>query len=375
MNANLVKAIVGSLIIGGAVGALEWLMFGFSFAAQYLYLSIGIVVAVISVVQAIRRLTRRETTLRDQFMSALLLEQVRSSTSGKLRLALLLVKEAAFRLTYWPVEFSFAALEEQMERAPNLISKAAIGMHFSPRIPVIAAAWMLAINVAFLCLWATIPSARGATFQFYITICMLVTIVWFLDFFLNPIEVQLRRSGTINEAALRFAFVCVLSVSAVIVLIYTYRLATTPNASLIGVISDVLFAGRFNAELKAMEDGIMKSLSSGDINAAVAQTVKIDRSLIVSMAICLLFYLTIVKRLWPVIAGRESLFRRTAGESATATSTSLELGSLVAARQCETGRVEDGRGSFGHSATLRFPSPLIEPDVLPLSCRMIIRFI
>jgi hypothetical protein len=27
------------------------------------------------------------------------------------------------------------------------------------------------------------------------------------------------------------------------------------------------------------------------------------------------------------------------------------------------GRVEDGRGSLGHSATLRFPSPLIEPDV------------
>ena len=29
-------------------------------------------------------------------------------------------------------------------------------------------------------------------------------------------------------------------------------------------------------------------------------------------------------------------------------------------------RVEDGRGSLGHSATLRFPSPLIEPDV-PIS--------
>ena len=28
-----------------------------------------------------------------------------------------------------------------------------------------------------------------------------------------------------------------------------------------------------------------------------------------------------------------------------------------------SGRVEDGRGSLGHSATLRFPSPLIEPDV------------
>src|SRR5262249_1213278 len=30
------------------------------------------------------------------------------------------------------------------------------------------------------------------------------------------------------------------------------------------------------------------------------------------------------------------------------------------------GRVEDGRGNLGHAATLRFPSPLIEPDV-PIS--------
>ena len=27
------------------------------------------------------------------------------------------------------------------------------------------------------------------------------------------------------------------------------------------------------------------------------------------------------------------------------------------------GRVEDGRGGLGHAATLRFPSPLIKPDV------------
>jgi hypothetical protein len=30
------------------------------------------------------------------------------------------------------------------------------------------------------------------------------------------------------------------------------------------------------------------------------------------------------------------------------------------------GRVEDGRGRLGRAATLRFPSPLIEPDV-PIS--------
>jgi len=37
--------------------------------------------------------------------------------------------------------------------------------------------------------------------------------------------------------------------------------------------------------------------------------------------------------------------------------------SSQAPRHVRFGRVEDGRGSLGHSATLRFPSPLIEPDV------------
>jgi hypothetical protein len=32
-------------------------------------------------------------------------------------------------------------------------------------------------------------------------------------------------------------------------------------------------------------------------------------------------------------------------------------------KRFRVGRVEDGRGSLGHAATLRFPSPLIEPDV------------
>ena len=36
---------------------------------------------------------------------------------------------------------------------------------------------------------------------------------------------------------------------------------------------------------------------------------------------------------------------------------------VLCAGPCSEGRVEDGRGSLGHAATLRFPSPLIEPDV------------
>jgi hypothetical protein len=43
-----------------------------------------------------------------------------------------------------------------------------------------------------------------------------------------------------------------------------------------------------------------------------------------------------------------------------------QCGHAVALALGSNGRVEDGRGSFSHAATLRFPSPLIEPDV-PIS--------
>src|SRR5689334_13132729 len=42
------------------------------------------------------------------------------------------------------------------------------------------------------------------------------------------------------------------------------------------------------------------------------------------------------------------------------------LPDTAAAMEFPIGRVEDGRGRLGHSATPRFPSPLIEPDV-PIS--------
>src|SRR5262249_14581108 len=41
-------------------------------------------------------------------------------------------------------------------------------------------------------------------------------------------------------------------------------------------------------------------------------------------------------------------------------------GIKLTSRYFALGRVEDGRGSLGHLATLRFPSSLIEPDV-PIS--------
>ena len=48
------------------------------------------------------------------------------------------------------------------------------------------------------------------------------------------------------------------------------------------------------------------------------------------------------------------------GREPTKFSIPLHCGST--AKVC-LGRVEDGRGSLGHAATPRFPSPLIEPDV------------
>ncbi len=52
--------------------------------------------------------------------------------------------------------------------------------------------------------------------------------------------------------------------------------------------------------------------------------------------------------------------------SPTISNRHCELRGKLGRRTSENGRVEDGRGSLGHSATPRFPSPLIEPDV-PIS--------
>ena len=54
------------------------------------------------------------------------------------------------------------------------------------------------------------------------------------------------------------------------------------------------------------------------------------------------------------------------GESSDISVASHLRSGAVKGRNVSNGRVEDGRGSLGHSATLRFPSPLIEPDV-PIS--------
>src|SRR5262245_2340809 len=71
---------------------------------------------------------------------------------------------------------------------------------------------------------------------------------------------------------------------------------------------------------------------------------------------------------------RGSLLHRTAGPyirvrpghcGDVCCTAALPLETEVDMRSCYVaeGRVEDGRGSLGHSATPRFPSPLIEPDV------------
>ena len=322
-----------TFLLAIVIGAIEWLAFGFSFAIRYLYLSIGIVVAITAVIQAIRVWTRQETTLHSQLVNTVLRQKLLSSKSNTFRIAVSLLKEAALRVPYWPLELSRLTLQEKINRAPNLIAKSAVALDFSPRFPVITASWMLAINLVFLGLRITFDFPPGGAFQFYVTVCMFVTIIWFLDFFLNPIEVQLRQSGTLYDTALRFALVCILSLFAVVVLVYTYRLTTTTDGSFIGVLSDVLFAGRFNPNLKAIEDELAKSLSAGDIKLTLAALGKIDRSLFVSLAACILFYSTIGKRLWPILKGRGSLFRRTTQESETAANTSLQLAEFDTARR------------------------------------------
>src|SRR5262249_18099408 len=149
-------------------------------------------------------------------------------------------------------------------------------------------------------------------------------IVWFVDFLFNPIEVQLRKAGTTREAILRFALVAALSLVAVVVLIFTYRLVTNSNPSLIGVLTDVLFAGHFNPDRKEIEGAVSEALAHGDLRAALAAVWNMELSLFVSLAVCVLFYLTIVKRAIPMLLGGGSVFNRTPEESAQAGMASLQ---------------------------------------------------
>src|SRR6185312_12968680 len=69
----------------------------------------------------------------------------------------------------------------------------------------------------------------------------------------------------------------------------------------------------------------------------------------------------------PTGRARKARFSRLTNECAwNAVSAFANCGRAVAHVRGSYGRVEDGRGSLGHSATLRFPTPLIEPDV-PIS--------
>ncbi len=57
--------------------------------------------------------------------------------------------------------------------------------------------------------------------------------------------------------------------------------------------------------------------------------------------------------------------RRYCGSGAQHQGTDLRslLSAFYALGPCPSSRVEEGRGGLGHVASLRFPSPLIEPDV------------
>ncbi|WP_129270712.1 hypothetical protein [Bradyrhizobium betae] len=330
---NIVNMLVGLIIIVSVVALIEWAAFGLNFVLDYLYLSIGILSALVMVADVYRSWTQRGTTVRDRFANDFMTRQMFSSTRGIVGIALRLVKEASLRLTYWPLELCLLPVQERVKQAQDRATRGAIALQATPRLPVISASWMLAINLIWLGLWTVFQFKPGSSFQLYITISMYVTIVWFLDFFINPIEKQIRSVGSFPKAVMRYAFVCIVSLFGAVVLIYTYRLTITTNASLSGTVSDVLFAGAYNEEFKGLKERISKSLLGGDFNAAWLSLAKIDRSFIVAMCICALFYLTIVKRVGQIVLGGGALLRRTDAESKLAVGTAVRLGDIQAARQ------------------------------------------
>jgi hypothetical protein len=332
-GSNVVKFTFGAAKFAIVLGGISWALFGFSFALRYLYLSIGIGAALSTILLTVSRLTQHDGTMHAQIVNILFRQQAFSSTSKVLRFLLFMLKESALRLTYWPFELGLMAIDDRLRRAPNVNARGAIGREFAPRLPVMIAGWMLAINLVLLCLYTLFQFEPGGAFQVIVTICMYATIIWYVDFLFNPIEVQLRQAGTVKEATVRFVFMCVLAIIAVVTLVYTYRILMSSNVSLSVVIGDVLFAGRFDTELKAAETAVYEALSKGDFVAAWEAFSNIKQGSLISVAACLLFYSTIVKRLWPILKGSESVFRRTETESAAAAAASLELGAFDDARR------------------------------------------
>ena len=329
---NIVKFILSVAAFAIVCGGVAWALFGASFAIRYLYLSVGIADAVAIIFVTFQRLHQHDGTVYSQFLNNLVRTQAFSSTSKVLRTALFLVREAALRLTYWPFEIGLLALEDRQQRAPNNAVRSALAKEFGPRIPLLTVSGMLAVNLTFLCLYYLFKFQNGGAFHVIVTISMYVTIVWFLDFFFSPIEIQLRQAGTARQATTRFAMICALSLAAIISLVYTYRLLADQKTSLAGVVSDVLFAGRFNTDFKQAETAFYDALVKADFAGAWGALSHIDQGFLISIAACLLFYSTIVKRIWPVLTGGASVFKRTEAESLTAAATSLQLGAFDDAR-------------------------------------------
>src|SRR5262245_39811699 len=137
-------------------GGITWALFNADIALRYLYLSIGVFVAIGLIWQARNRLSQHDGSIHAQVWNTLVQQEAFSSVSRVLRVVLLFAKEAALRLTYWPFEACLMAIEDKLQGAPNVVARAAIVREFEPRIPVITAAWMLLINVVLLSLNAAV---------------------------------------------------------------------------------------------------------------------------------------------------------------------------------------------------------------------------
>ncbi|MCC7253707.1 hypothetical protein [Hyphomicrobium sp.] len=259
------KFSVGIAVIAIVAGATAWLLFGWDIATRYLYLWTGIGVAIVTLFAMAKRLRQRTGTIHDQILGEMTLQGATSQPSKILRLLLSIAKEAIVRITYWPLEIGLMAAEDHIQRAPNLAAKTAVGYRFSPYLPLVTAAAMFFINIILLILYSVFQFPPGGAFEATITVCIVATIIWFADLLVNPIERQLRTTGTASDAATRFVFVFGLAVLAVIVLIYTYRLLTTTNTSLAVVVGDVLFGGHFNPDVKRTVFSVYEALAAGNL--------------------------------------------------------------------------------------------------------------
>lgn len=329
-------ALLGTAICAGVIFVISWMIVGFHVAGRYLYITIGLLAAIAYLGTVFWRLSHGGDTLQARMINTVNRSVMLSTARKRLAVISSVAKEASLRVIYWPYELAFAIFDIRAQSAPNIAVRNALALQISSLLPLYAASTMLALNLAMYLLYSIFQFKPGGAFQLMIICSMYITIIWFLDFLVNPVEIQLRQSGSPTDVMYRFVALCVISILAVVILIHTYRLTSGAPTSLVTALIDVLFAGQSNPEVRRVMAAAYERFSAGDLVGSWTALAGMDRSLVVSITVCVLFYLTVGSRVKSLVMGGRSMFVRPEKESEQAANAAVIIGDYALARTYAT---------------------------------------